>query len=240
VTTADYAPPVTGDGGVVHPLVVELVGAAAAGKSTLVAELQRGETGIEWLQRAQWGDSRAALARQALRHAPGWFAAAARSPIGYAWRNARYFLRLAALESVVGRAMRNAPRVVMLEHGPVFTLARVRAFHEGPMPAPLARYAARLLARWARKLDLVIALDAPDDVLAERLRTRSKPHAMRDRTDDEFSDFVHRYRAAYEAVLAQLSEAGGPPLLVLRTDQLTVPVMADRVRAALEERRHAQ
>ena len=42
------------------------------------------------------------------------------------------------------------------------------------------------------------------------------------------------------AVLAQLREVGGPPVLILRTDRLTVPAMADQVRAALEERRHAR
>jgi predicted ATPase len=109
--------------------VVELVGAAGAGKSTLVAELQRRDPSVRWLQRV-----RAARAGATLRIVPAWLAAASRAPLGYAWRNARFFLRLAALEEVVRRAARDAAGPVLLEHGPVFTLARLRAFHAGPMP----------------------------------------------------------------------------------------------------------
>ncbi len=221
--------------GAERALVVELVGAAGAGKSTLVAELQRRDASVRWLQRA-----RAARVGATVRVVPAWLAAASRAPLGYAWRNGRFFLRLAALEEVVSRASRDAAGPVLLEHGPVFTLARLRAFHTGPMPAPLARYAARELARWTKTLDLVIALDAPRDVLAERIRTRPKDHVMRDSSDEQVGEFVDRYRAAYEAVLAELRDAGGPPVLTLRSDRETVAAMADRVQAALAERRHAR
>jgi predicted ATPase len=221
--------------GAERALVVELVGAAGAGKSTLVAELQRRDASVRWLQRA-----RAARTGATMRVVPAWLAAASRAPLGYAWRNARFFLRHAALEEVVRRTARDAAGPVLLEHGPVFTRARLRAFHAGPMPAPLARYAARQLARWTTMLDLVVALDAPLDVLAERVRTRDKDHAMRDSSDEQFGDFVERYRAAYEAVLAELLAAGGPPLLTLHSDRETVTAMADRVEAAFAERRHAR
>jgi len=222
-----------------RPLVVELVGAAAVGKSTLVAELRRRDPGVRWLQRARRNGGHTSLARHVAGFAPAWLAAVTRSP-AYTWRNARYFLRLAALEEVVRRAAHEAPGVVMLEHGPVFTLARLRAFHDGPVPAPLARYGARLLSRWATILDLVVALDAPLEVLAKRMHTRSKAHPMRGSTTEEFGDFVRRYRAAYEAVLAELRAAGGPPVLTLHTDREPVAALADRVRAALEQTRHAR
>jgi len=222
-----------------RPLVVELVGAAAAGKSTLVAELQRRDPAIRWLQRARREGGRTSLARHVVRFAPAWLAGLTRAP-GYTWRNARFFLRLAALEGVVRRAAREAPGVVMLEHGPVFTLARLRAFHDGAVPEPLARYATRLLTRWAKMLDLVVALDAPIEVLEQRLRTRSKDHSMRESTTEEFGGFVRRYLAAYATVLAELGAAAGPPVLTLRSDQETVQAMADQVEAAFAQRRHAR
>jgi predicted ATPase len=222
-----------------RPLVVELVGAAGAGKSTLVAELRRRDASVRWLQRARQGDARADVARQAVGFAPAWLAAASRSP-RYAWDNARFFLRLAALEPVVRRAAAAGPGTVILEHGPVFTLARLRAFEDAPMPAPLRRYAARRVARWARILDLVIALDAPLDVLAERIHSRDKDHAMRGRDEEQLRHFVDRYRAAFAGVLADLAAAGGPPVLTLRSDQLPVEAMADRVERAFEERQGAR
>jgi hypothetical protein len=219
--------------------VVELVGAAAVGKSTLVAELRRRDPTIHWLQRARWHGGHAAVARHAIGFAPAWLAAASRSP-RYAWRNARYFLRLAALEDAVRRGASEAGRAVLLEHGPVFTLARLRAFHDGPMPGPLTRYASRLLARWAKRLDLVVALEAPMDVLDQRMRSREKAHTMRASSTDEFRDFVRRYREAYATVLDELHAAGGPPVLTLDTDRSSVEAMADRVETAFRERRDAR
>lgn len=222
-----------------RPLVIELVGAAAAGKSTLITELQRRDPAIRWLQRARGGGGAAALARRVVGFAPAWLAAVPRAP-GYTWRHARYFLRLATLEAVVRRAVREPAGVVILEHGPIFTLARLRAFHDGPPPASLARYASRLVARWVKQLDLVIVLEAPLDVLASRLDSRSKEHEMRNRTTDEVRDFVIRWDVAYETVLAELHAAGGPPVLRLRSDRHTVAALADRVGSALEERRRAR
>ena len=226
-------------GSAARPLIVELVGAAAAGKSTLIGELQRRDPTIRWLQRARGGGGAATLARRVVGFAPAWLAAVPRAP-GYTWRHARYFLRLATLDAVVRRAAPEPAGVVILEHGPIFTLARLRAFHDGPLPPSLARYASRLLGRWAKALDLVVVLEAPLEVLAARLDSRPKEHEMRNSTTPELTDFVARWDTAYEAVLAELRAAGGPPLVTLRTDHTTVAVLADRVAAALEERRRAR
>ncbi|NIU79987.1 MAG: AAA family ATPase [Gammaproteobacteria bacterium] len=105
-------------------------------------------------------------------------------------------------------------RVTLLDHGPVFRLARLRAF--GP---PITRGAAfdrwweRSIGLWGGLLDAVIALDAPDDVLVERIRTRQDRHRMKDQSDERTEQFLGRYRKTYQEILAKLR---GPR--VLRVD----------------------
>jgi len=67
------------------------------------------------------------------------------------------------------------------------------------------------------------------------VRQRAKPHPMRQSSDHAIHRFFSRYDTAYAGALADVAAAGGPPVLTLRTDRDSVPVLADRVLATLEE-----
>jgi hypothetical protein len=237
-------PPAPGVGGgrgaaprpVAHarPLLVEFVGLAGAGKSTLLAEMRRRRTDIRWLQRARASRHAPLAVREAIAFAPAFLAAIPSAP-GFTWRTARYYVRLETLRHVVEHELHRSDGPLVLEHGPVYTLARIAASADAPVPGPLARYAARSLARWAPMLHLVVALAAAPDVLAGRVRERPKAHPMRTSTASEMGDFLSRYNQAYAAVLADLAATGGPPVLTLRTDEESVPTMVGRLLAALED-----
>lgn len=222
------------------PLLVEFVGLAGAGKSTLVAELQRRDPGITTLQRAKSSEHAPAMVLDAARFAPALGAALLVAP-RFVWRNARYYLRLEGLRRVTREVLAATSGTLVLEHGPVFTLARIAASAGRSVPpAPLHHLARRSLARWALMLNLIVCLDAAPIELARRVRGRSKDHPMRDSSDHVIHDFFGRYGTAYTTVLADLTAVGGPPVLKLRTDRDSVPVLADRVLAALAEARHAR
>jgi len=219
------------------PLLIEFVGLAGAGKSTLVAELRRRDPGITTLQRAREPRHALAVAGDALRLAPALAASLLVAP-RFVWRSARYYLRLEGLRRVAREALVDTPGTLVLEHGPVFTLARIAASAHGTVPPrPLRHFVRRSLARWVLMLNLIVVLDAAPLELARRVRTRSKPHPMRHSADHVIHDFFNRYDSAYSGVLADVAAVGGPPVLTLRTDQESVSALADRVLAALEESR---
>src|SRR5262249_46132109 len=66
----------------------------------------------------------------------------------------------------------------------------------------------RTLAAWAGLLDVVVLLDAPDPALAHRIRSRVKPHLVKDRPDAEIYGFTAGFRRAFERVVADLAAAG--------------------------------
>lgn len=222
-----------------RPLLVEFVGPAGAGKSTLAAELNRRDPELAWVQRARTVRDLLPVALDAAAFLPYMLGGILSSP-RFAWRSARYHVRLESMRRVARLELGQARTALVLEHGPIYTLARIAWLAQpAEAPAPLRRYAARSLARWARMLDLVVFLDAPDAVLAGRIRTRAKEHPMRASAAHEIRDFLERYGDAYRRVLADLERAGGPGILSLRTDELAVPAMADRVVAALAGARRA-
>ncbi len=223
-----------------RPLLLEFVGLAGAGKSTLLTAMQRRRPDLRWLQRARRWQYLPVAVGEAARFAPALLAAIPLAP-RFAWRTARYYLRLETLRRIIERELRRASGPLVLEHGPVYTLARIAASGTGTAPPrSLEQYATRSLARWAPMLSLVVSLTADPEVIAERVHDRSKAHPMRGSSATAMSDFLERYDRGYTAVLTALAGAGGPPVLTVRTDRETVPALADRLLAALDDARRVR
>lgn len=107
--------------------------------------------------------------------------------------------------------------VTVLDHGPLFRLARLRAF--GPPithGSAFERWWERSIALWGDLLDAVVVLDAPDDVLIERIRTRQERHRMKGQSSERTEHFLKRYRDTYREILAKLV---GPRVLRVDTHQ---------------------
>lgn len=220
--------------------IVELAGPAGAGKTTLAAALAR-HGRVELGLRLGGGERRRAHAAAALRFLP----ACLRSGGGRRWFSADEVRAMGYLDAWYRRAVRDAAMggTVLLDHGPVFRLALLDEFGPAATSDPAFRHwwdgAVR---RWAGMLDVVVALDAADDVLARRIRARDQRHLVKDSTDEEIAAFLARYRAAYARVLDRLVEGAaqiGSSLRVLpvTTDRETPAGVAERVCAALREAR---
>ena len=213
--------------------VIELVGVAAVGKSTLLRALAarsgRVAAGVPLPRHLQLRCGVAQLARLL----PSWLG---RSPSG------RFLTReeLRGMGYVDGwwhelARGRQRAALTVLDHGPVFRLTRLRVF--GPPLVESAAFRAwheRAVARWAALLDAVVWLDAPDDTLRERIETRSQRHHVKGAADEEQRRFLERYRAGYEEILAELARAGGPERLRFDTSRASPDEIAERLLATLE------
>jgi len=178
----------------------------------------------------------ALLARSVLRQVPTAFALY-RATGALLWDEVKHLARLDALHDALRITHWNGTPLVLLDEGPVYTLSWLQVIgHAWFRRTPPVTVWRRALERWARSLDAVVILDAPDPVLSDRIRSRAKPHLLKDGTEWELSAFATAYRLAFERVLVNLKAMGGGPR-VLRldcadgTDQLQ-----DRLLTALRER----
>jgi len=106
---------------------------------------------------------------------------------------------------------------VFFDEGVVFALAKLRAdINVANMSKAMRRWEAKMIEEWGRVLDLVVWIDAPNDVLLERIRMRTKEHRMKDRPEAEVFGFLENYRSAYRAILSGLQSNG--KTRVLRID----------------------
>jgi shikimate kinase len=207
--------------------VVELVGLAGAGKSTLARELA-GEPAVQLglpVTRVRSAVAQAAaiapFAVPYLRSVRGsaWFTRDEVRGLGY----------LRAWQKTLTHPSAGPPCVV-LDHGPLFRLAQLDAL--GPpvaSTAPFRRWWDATLDQWVGLLDVVVWLDAPEELLVGRIRSRDQRHVLRDADDDAARRFLGRYRASYERVLDRVRQRSPGAVLSLRTDVETPPVLALQV-----------
>jgi O-antigen/teichoic acid export membrane protein/thymidylate kinase len=217
-------------------VVVEVVGPHGAGKTSLVRSLaDRGDD--VHLAHEIWALPKAVLFLNGLPLLPtilGLFRAAGR----VLWEEGKHLIRLQALYQVLQRNRSNGHRLVLLEEGPVFGLTWFHVFaHRSVTNGGLTSWWPRALTRWARTLDIVVFLDAPDPVLARRIRTRAQSHPLKDKSDAEMFDFLQRHRAAYRRVVDDLRAHDGPTVLWFRTDEQSTDEIAQHVLEASETSR---
>jgi RNase adaptor protein for sRNA GlmZ degradation len=74
-----------------------------------------------------------------------------------------------------------------------------------------------LYDRWIDVLYMVVWLDAPNDVLLDRIRTRRQEHIVKTQPATVVFEFLDRYRTEYEFILSILT-AKEASLKVLKFD----------------------
>jgi adenylate kinase family enzyme len=213
------------------PLIMEVIGVAGSGKSSLAAALVEGHE--DWilegplqmrntrhLRRAMHGVARLGritavnLSRRRL----------------LSWRESKYVLYVMEWS----RHLRSMPtqdsRVIVLDQGPVYVLAR---FGTADVPIagcePASEWWRGITANWADTLDVVIALEAPDSVLWERVTTRDRSHEALDRGRSAWSTFAESYRRSFATVLAAMERPDGPQILRYDTSRMSTDEIARHV-----------
>jgi energy-coupling factor transporter ATP-binding protein EcfA2 len=207
-------------------LLVEVMGPAGAGKTSLVRALRVLDPDV----RAGLGVGRAAwvpiLVARVARLLPLWLL---RSPRGrwFTWNELK---SMSFLDAWLRAARRRPPGgAVVLDHGPVYRLARLRAFGPPLVRTPsFARWWRRCLEGWWGALDLIVHLDAPDEVLLERVGARGHWYLSGDGAVEEKVGFLHRYRRAFDETMSDAGR-GGPTVLRIRSDRAAPEAIAAQV-----------
>jgi shikimate kinase len=211
------------------PLVVELIGPAGAGKTTLLRALSKNHKKI-----------RPGIHPSKIRQVP-FFISNTFSLLPtylYQYRHSRWFNRreirsmayLKAELKVLEQQASNNGMVILLDHGPIYRLAFLRAL--GPEITTSKRYArwwTNLLNQWTALIDIVIWLDAPNVVLLERIRGRDQQHTIKEKCEQEAYEYLIHYRTFLEQTIVESLNNSGVKLLRFDTDQESVEEMVYKI-----------
>lgn len=206
-------------------LVAEIVGPAGAGKSELARAIEgRGAGVLAGL--GVWGLPKRLLLAGAPASLPR-LVGLRRGGRPAGLEEIKLVVRLEALARRVARESSRSYKLLLLDEGLVFALAKLQTTcgADGDGEA----WVRELSGRYAAMLDAVIWLDASDAVLTRRIRGRDKPHRMKASADAKISAFLARYREGYERVLAEMSARRDLKIIRASTDGETPGRVAERV-----------
>ena len=150
------------------------------------------------------------------------------------WEEMKYLIYLAGWPDVLRLEAADGASAILLDHGPVFKFATLNEF--GPETLKTDQFASwwdRMFEQWASTLDMVIWLDAPDPILDKRINSRDQRHSVKGKSESEVVHFLARYRTSYEETLAKLRIAGNTRLLQFDTSRTSIEQVADEILSAL-------
>jgi shikimate kinase len=213
----DAMHPATGAANSPSPRAVEIVGLAGSGKSTIA--------------KALCAESRQAVTARgfvpsAASNLPFCARQIASCLLPLMWRNrttgisrrqAKSVLYLNGWHQVLRRQMRQTPATVVLDQGPVFRLTNLQGF--GPewlRSTASAPWWESVYSQWARFVEVLIWLEAPEEILIQRIHDRKKWHPVKELEEAQARQFLSIYRNTCHDVVERL--AAHRRLRILRFD----------------------
>lgn len=207
--------------------VAEIIGPAGSGKTSLVHLLKNSDNVKSGL--SVWRLPIGLLSITAIETAPAVLRFCVRRKT-FSIDDVKLFIQCKALLKVIEKESRKGYRALLLDEGNVFALAKLRAFADNATLSNAESMQA-LIDELGAKLNAVIWLDAADEVLAARIRTREKSHRVKDATDADIQTHLAKYRSAFEQVIGELTQRQGLKIFRYSTDQTPLEQIAANVLA---------
>jgi hypothetical protein len=150
-------------------------------------------------------------------------------------------VRLQTLYRALRRTKGSSDQVLIFDEGPVFAMAWLRGFgHQTLREQPSAEWWQTALRQWSTLIDAVVVLDAPDQLLARRIRARPHEHEVKEFPDHEIAHWMARFREALEWVLVEMERQGGPVVLRLSSEDQPAERIAEKLLEELSGSPHVR
>ncbi len=190
------------------PRVVEVVGPAGAGKTTLYQALNRYTESVRF---ENFPDVRNIADTpffifNGLQLIPNLLRLNRSNSRQLTRREFAWMTILRGWSALLRKQSHGGNKAIILDQGPVYLLTEMRLFG----PEYLRQQAAErlwqdLFRRWSATLHMVLWLDAPDEVLLARIRNRQQEHVVKTQPSKVVYEFLDRYRVEYEFILSILT-----------------------------------
>jgi shikimate kinase len=122
------------------------------------------------------------------------------------WREFAWLSILSGWPHVLQGEVKKHNDLIVLDQGPVFLLSEMNLF--GPYflrTKTMQGLWRNWYRQWSTALDAVVWLDAPDECLQQRIRTREKDHLVKDKSAQAVSKFLKDYRRTYQNTFSALA-----------------------------------
>ncbi len=222
------------------PLIMELVGPAGAGKTTLSRALSRSDEDIVLGPDIELRKvSHIPVFIRGISSSLPLFLDQKKSNRQPTWTELKDIAYLEGWTDVLKRMPSSKGKIVLLDQGPVFRMATLHEFGPALLKSEKSNtWCHHLYKQWASTLDILIFLDTSDAILIERINTRTKKHGIKGKSELETQKFLMQYRMSYKNVLSELSLCNGPTILEFDTSKISIDQIVEEVLAVCESKRN--
>jgi thymidylate kinase len=218
-----------------QPQLVEIVGAAGAGKTTILSALSKHNKDV----RPVYGFRHWRYIPFYIGHTILLLPFLLVQGLKGRWHSPREInrmIRLTASHKILEREVAKGGVNILLDQGPIYTLSVLAGFgSEQTKNKDFVKWSEEILQQWTKTLDLIIWVDAPDEVLLERIQTREKTHLVKDRSNQEAIEFLKQFRTVYKQTIEKLAANGKAKVIFYDTSKCSVDSI---VKATLAELNH--
>jgi shikimate kinase len=209
-----------------HRFVAEIIGPAGAGKTSLSRLLQQSE------------DIRSGLSVWRL---PGWLLAVSaflsipklltlyclHRCLG--WGEVKLVIQLNALRLLLHLESAKGFPTLLMDEGMIFALSKLDECGRERSTSHSQDKVLHFLNPTTKILDAVIWLDAPDEVLAQRIRERAKPHRIKHQSDADIQEHLDSCRKSFEKIVAELNRSNDLKVIRFSTDKEPLEQIAAQI-----------
>lgn len=212
-----------------HPLIIETVGVAGAGKSTLYELLRERNPKITKVE----PPPKIRYSRFLIMNFIQWYPLYVKKYSHDRWFTWKEIKIMGYLETWLPYLRRQAIEkdlIMFLDPGSVYWLTELKRF--GPAITEdnhFLQWWEKMKNRWLNALDIIIWLDAPTDLLFERVMSREEWHESKLMSKDEALASFTKYRESYLTLYKEILPIRKSHIYFFRTDQKTTQAIADEV-----------
>lgn len=134
----------------------------------------------------------------------------------YKIKNTQRFLNISEISflsiltgwhTVIRKNKKSYGKILIIDQGPIYMLSHLLIF--GPdyiKNRYVIKYFESVYRNWANTLDMIIYFDTSDNYLIDRIRRRIKWHVEKDKDESEIVNFLALYRKTYKYLLSIFTE----------------------------------
>jgi shikimate kinase len=186
-------------------MVVELVGVAGVGKTTLFEALTKIE--YPWLSCEYvppvWGISATPFyIKNTLSLIPNLVRMSVNNDRLLKRREIAYMAILYGWHELLRKEIESANRVVVLDEGPISLIADLIILGpRGLRNSIMDRWWDKIYQRWMQALDMVIWMDTSDEIIISRINNRHQDHFLKGESKQVALDWANKYRSIYREII---------------------------------------
>jgi hypothetical protein len=218
------------------PLVLELVGPAGVGKSSVATALQKCGGGAFIQPQASKALSSFRFARGAVEVAVPFASQFSRIP-SRPWYRFAIMAQLRGYQQMM-RKWEGQQAVLVLDQGPVYLMSILqRALaRDGSDSESFIRYWNETLQYWADRLSLIVNMQASDELLFKRIQSRGTPHPLLGKGKNSAAPFFRRGDESRSSIFALLQQRSRSlNMMTISVGQKTIEEMAKDICASASQ-----